>query len=230
MPNWTTNILKIRGDQKRLEEFQEKNDGEKKEALSFEGLIPMPLGLDILSSSQPNEDLQKKYDENIKKYGFKCWYDWRRANWGTKWNADSSSVEDIEGGIQYRFITAWCAPLPWLQKAIESYPDLEFEMWSSYEGGEGNTVVTGSNGKISGEGEVSDHDWNMKFYEEYRDTFEFITEGDYDEVIKTYSKEDELEYYSLEEYLLARIKDKDLPLFVNFEWRVADYKARLKGE
>ena len=44
---------------------------------------------------------------NYTKYGSPGWYDWRRYNWGTKWDACDS--------LGYLFQTAWSAPIPWLR-------------------------------------------------------------------------------------------------------------------
>lgn len=51
------------------------------------------------------------------------WYNWRIANWGTKWNAcdlevDYDDVEDINN-ITYRFSTAWSPPIPIMLALIE---------------------------------------------------------------------------------------------------------------
>ena len=43
--------------------------------------------------------------------GFDNWYDWRLANWDTKWNAYDVDVE-LEGvdRIHVNFLTAWSCP------------------------------------------------------------------------------------------------------------------------
>lgn len=47
---------------------------------------------------------------NLKRYGYKDWYDWSVVNWGTKWNATTISVnDDIE---EIEFDTAWSMPEP----------------------------------------------------------------------------------------------------------------------
>jgi len=47
---------------------------------------------------------------NFVNHGFKYWYDWRIAKWGTKWNAANTTVDKEERRIT--FDTAWAAPLP----------------------------------------------------------------------------------------------------------------------
>ena len=48
--------------------------------------------------------------------------------------------------------------------------------------------------------------------------YELITEGKYKDVLAEYSKMTEPNYSSLNPFLLKRLKDEDLPLFLNFEW------------
>jgi hypothetical protein len=52
--------------------------------------------------------LAKKYKENIEMYGFKSWYEWCNANWGTKWNSYDFQAQDE----CVSFNTAWAPPEP----------------------------------------------------------------------------------------------------------------------
>jgi hypothetical protein len=66
-------------------------------------------------------DLAKVYKSNIEKYGFRTWYDWSIANWGTKWNCydvfllDDNSIE---------FDTAWSTPQPIIEALSKKFPDI----------------------------------------------------------------------------------------------------------
>ena len=61
-----------------------------------------------------NEDFDKLYRlgkvccENIRKYGYVCWYNWCIDNWGTKWDACEPYVDDDFISFQ----TAWSVPDP----------------------------------------------------------------------------------------------------------------------
>lgn len=79
----------------------------------FGNLIPMPA------------ELEKSCGENVLKYGYSNWYDWRCANWGTKWNALKTFVNWDLNCITFQ--TAWSAPEPIMQKISEMFPDVEFE-------------------------------------------------------------------------------------------------------
>lgn len=68
----------------------------------------------------------KKALDNYEKYGAKDWYDWCRDNWGTKWNACNTQVDDFNTA-EFYFDTAW-APIPELMaKLAEQYPECQFE-------------------------------------------------------------------------------------------------------
>ena len=66
--------------------------------------------------------------DNIKKYGHKNWYDWNRANWGTKWDAYEPYVNAMTDEIFLSFMTAWSTPEPIFKKLAEQYPDLLIEI------------------------------------------------------------------------------------------------------
>ena len=66
--------------------------------------------------------------DNIKKYGYKNWYDWNRANWGTKWDAYEPYVNAMTDEIFLSFMTAWSTPEPIFRKLAEQYPDLLIEI------------------------------------------------------------------------------------------------------
>ena len=64
--------------------------------------------------------------ENIKKHGAKDWYDWSINNWGTKWDASTQDIDEMDGNwLSIRFDTAWSPPEPWLQAVTEKYPLLD---------------------------------------------------------------------------------------------------------
>ena len=105
MPNWCYNTLTISGKPKDLHKFvkQVKDD---ERVFSFEKIIPMP------ASEKDN------------------WYNWRCANWNTKWNADeqhNTFSEWENGSIFIDFNTAWSMPEPILLEVSKQHPKLYFE-------------------------------------------------------------------------------------------------------
>ena len=71
--------------------------------------------------------------------GHTYWYSWRIENWGTKWNA--CRTELTEGGpekgyIEFRFETAWDAPMPVFYRLLELFPQLGFSFGWQHEDGD----------------------------------------------------------------------------------------------
>ena len=53
------------------------------------------------------------------------WYDWRLANWDTKWDAyDVHIVDDDPDQLEVEFETAWSPPEAICHQIREDYPDL----------------------------------------------------------------------------------------------------------
>jgi len=60
--------------------------------------------------------------------GFYDWYDWSRANWGTKWNSYTFGIDhEANGELSFHFDTAWGFPNPIFEKLAEMFPSLRFE-------------------------------------------------------------------------------------------------------
>jgi Ferredoxin-like domain in Api92-like protein len=130
MPNWCNNVVKISGDIKILKKLE-------KCQFDFDTIYPMPTDLDIVAGRIGAEDsnehkaLIKKENANLKKYGYKNWYDWCNAEWGTKWPASevettwlsNKSTKDM-GTVCFTYMTAWGPGLGILSKLKENYPDL----------------------------------------------------------------------------------------------------------
>jgi hypothetical protein len=66
---------------------------------------------------------------NIEKYGFKDWYDWNVANWGTKWDVTLENVERQDANtVTAAFESAWSPPTG----AYERLMELGFEIEAFY--------------------------------------------------------------------------------------------------
>lgn len=59
--------------------------------------------------------------QNIRDYGFAYWYPWACVNWGTKWNAYQTEINDSFCTFQ----TAWSHPKAVFLKLSEIHPDIE---------------------------------------------------------------------------------------------------------
>lgn len=122
MPNYVNVTLQVNG--KGAIEFanavKDDNNG-----LSFDSIMPVPEPL-------MNDDWQNNKEvsaSNKDKHGFTGWYDWRVANWGTKWEAiDPSDIKVEPEHYQVFFQTAWSPPEPWVRFASKKFPHLDFTM------------------------------------------------------------------------------------------------------
>ena len=68
------------------------------------------------------EEVGKAYIENIINHGADTWYDWSVNNWGCKWNACESEIEDNV----ISFHTAWSGSFPITETLSEMFPTLSF--------------------------------------------------------------------------------------------------------
>lgn len=86
--------------------------------------------------------------DNIKKYGFKDWYDWSIANWGTKWNASSVEVnENSDNWVHIYFETAWSPPDGWYHMLFKKFPNLRFKAKITEESDMYMGYIVGKEGK-----------------------------------------------------------------------------------
>ena len=123
MPNWSYNVLIVSGERDALREFKhavrelDPEPGEERAPLDFERHLPTPPAL---TARDPESE------DGL----FPAWHEWRRAHWGTKWNAFWSSVSGTlkSGELRYRFQTAWTPPVAWLDFVAFMHHDLCFEL------------------------------------------------------------------------------------------------------
>lgn len=110
MPNWCNNTLKVTGEETELKRFIDavKTD---KQVLSFDKLVPMPKELENTKSPGDNPS----------------WYEWRIANWGTKWDLDESIGLTVKKRVAwYSFDTAWGPPIEWMKAVSVLFSELKF--------------------------------------------------------------------------------------------------------
>ena len=135
MPNYCSNVVEIQGPQHILKTLVEHR-------LDFMKIHPYPKELDITAGREGPDDSPEQIrlvaaeKSNLKRYGYRNWYDWCVNNWGTKWNAggdnDAMQVdydEDVndQGIALFQFDTAWAPPLGVLEKLMETHPELSIE-------------------------------------------------------------------------------------------------------
>ena len=135
MPNWCWNHLEVSGDEIQLREFvekslvsPEKNEIHDRTEFSFNGTHPMPEDLNITCGTQTQEEKEQAM-LNEAKYGYPDWYQWKCAEWGTKWDACEPNIDHND--INYfcvSFESAWSPPIAWIDNIMQDFPDLCFTL------------------------------------------------------------------------------------------------------
>lgn len=96
-------------------------------------------------------ELGKQYYDNQRFYGATTWYEWRYANWNTKWNAYDCVPIDPEDR-RLEFLTAWDAASPILEAISNKYPDVEITFsWADEDIGYNVGRMTVKAGEVTGE-------------------------------------------------------------------------------
>lgn len=137
MPNWCSNTLTITGKKEDLDRFKKQAEvltEQDQTCLSFGKFVPCPKELEDTTSGFKGEgtpeqaELEAQHKANTEKFGYPTWYEWRIANWGTKWEACEPTIYEGEGVIRYAFDTAWSPPTEWLYKVAPQFPELRFKL------------------------------------------------------------------------------------------------------
>lgn len=128
MPNWCNNGITLRhADPSMIDRVIKGQEG-----LLME-FIPTPKALTETVAGFMGEDKRAAHEAqqaaNIAKYGFKDWYDWNVANWGTKWDVTLDNVERVDSNtVTASFESAWAPPI----NAYERLEELGFEVEAFY--------------------------------------------------------------------------------------------------
>jgi hypothetical protein len=143
MPNWCANSLKLVAktaeSEKKLAEIVQELERAKTAGESagiFNLIKPVPEALLITAGSfgdtVEQAALKKAEQENLKTYGYKHWYDYCIAEWGTKWDMNNQYEDEpytIEGNkVTMVFDTAWSPPME-IYYALE---EMGFEVEATY--------------------------------------------------------------------------------------------------
>jgi hypothetical protein len=125
MPNWCANSLKLvastADSEKKLAEIVQELSRAKEagdDASIFNLVKPIPEALKItagfLGAGTPEQTaLLEAEKRNLETYGYKNWYDFAIAEWGTKWDArtENDSFEVSGNQVTIFFDTAWSPPM-----------------------------------------------------------------------------------------------------------------------
>ena len=163
MPNWVYNNINIRGDKASLIAFRDKagkpaptgitedgsltfdeNDKQVFSFWNFKEPTDKVAYFEAAHGTKPkgyeswNTDQKLAYDMKFSSDG---WYDWNVREWGTKWDADESNLddntEDLTPTLYYSFNTAWSIPEGVFVSIVKQHPELDFDFSCEEEQGWG---------------------------------------------------------------------------------------------
>ena len=126
MPNYCNNNIVITGPNSVIDKIEKIAKGDKGDLLQY--FYPMPKALQDTTAplqKDATKEEKAKAKENLKKYGYDNWYDWRVENWGTKWdimefyNITRKEIGEDESEIELGFDTAWAPALGAYEKFID---------------------------------------------------------------------------------------------------------------
>lgn len=138
MPNYCNNTINVVGDADELLDFLrwvtvEGCNTDDETIYDFTKLHPTPEALvntvsGWYAEGDPEREAHaKKQAENIVMYGYKDWYDWNIANWGTKWSpADIYQNLITRNYAEFSYQTAWSPCSPLWEYISTLYPTLAF--------------------------------------------------------------------------------------------------------
>lgn len=138
--------MDIHGEYEELKRFSlacqaEKENGDGK-YLSFNKLFPIPAELEDtvagwFGDTEKQTEQTAKEKSNIEKYGYKDWYEWALANYGSKWGAKNVEFSDevTQGAthITATYESAWSPADGLIRKISELFPSLIFAVVSTEE-------------------------------------------------------------------------------------------------
>lgn len=127
MPNWCSNSIYVTGNKAEIEAL-----AEAARAGGFCAHIkPCPAALTetvsgFLGDGEEQARLEEQQARNIEVYGYKTWYDFCVAEWGTKWDVGGDDAyvevgEDQSGKwvLNFSFDSAWSPPTAIYQALLE---------------------------------------------------------------------------------------------------------------
>ncbi len=123
MPNWCNNSITLSHKDPAMIDRAMKAMAEGRFLQEF---IPCPKELTETVAGFMGEDKRAAHEAqqaaNIAKYGYKDWYDWSVANWGTKWDVggDDGLIQRLNSTtMEASFDSAWAPPVCAYERLIE---------------------------------------------------------------------------------------------------------------
>ena len=143
MPNWTANIVEIKGPVSEISKIKELLKSEYS-IFDFNKILPVPknpygsLISEIVLRGTPLSEDEKEAIHYYKKH-----FDMVIKRWGTKWNAYRPVffLAEEDDLLKYDFDTAWDAPRGVVRKLREMLHECTLKWAASHEGEDGVEYV-----------------------------------------------------------------------------------------
>ena len=136
MPNLCSNYLQVTGDDKEVMRFHDAiTKGEMQDYEQFrilDNLLPTPEELQntpkgSFGESDKQKTMEQQNEANIAKFGYKDWYDWNCANYGSKWSDYEGVINTYEAGLlDVVFMSAWSPIIQGMVHVSREFPKLNF--------------------------------------------------------------------------------------------------------
>ena len=164
MPNHCDNDLTVAGAVEDVQEFEKfaaggEDTATETQPIDFNKFIPYPAKFgeqDERAAAAKKIPGAEYVNDGFNSGG----YEWCIANWGTKWNAYSQSVdapEDWEGERElcYHFETAWAPPEPIIRAMAERFDKLSFTLRYFERGAAYNGILQIEKGEVTAQDQGS---------------------------------------------------------------------------
>ena len=132
MPNWCNNHIEIIGPKKKVDALiKGAKAGE-----FVNTLYPMPKELEDTQSTSDEEVMKKQPVVD----GHNNWYDWRVANWSTKWDVDLYDPDNLDEQeelfgpddgdkrVAFGFDSAWSPPIGACEHYLQNNNDMSIRL------------------------------------------------------------------------------------------------------
>lgn len=148
---------------------------------------------------------------------------------------DREDIYDNCGEIYFHFGSKWNCPLEDIETLSTEYPDLEFNLTFEEGGNDYFGTAYIQNGSCN-ETMMEAVEFIEEFHYDYISQRDEILEMPYSKFLKSYTHDNEFDEFPfgyLDRHIVKRIKEKDLPKFINRNWydkeAETEFKLRLAG-
>lgn len=137
MPNYCYTQLEVTGPEDDIARFRNGIRFADNCFHILDSYYPTPADLLDIPAFGGNDDaLHAVYDRNLHRHGFRSWYDWRIAHYGSKWpDCDTTLEDESPNRLYFHLSSAWSPLNEGFQHISTMFPTLGFVLSYEDEGG-----------------------------------------------------------------------------------------------